>query len=299
MLKKILCPLDGSALAETALDYAAELSIPTGAKLLLVRVASSHTLPGVDARERKEGAIWEAEDYLTRTAARLIERGYACEAIAPYGRADECIVEQARMSAADLIVMTTHGRTGPGRLLFGSVAEAVVSNSPVPVLVMRAWLPPHPDDLLRETPLFLVPLDGSPFAEAALEPAIKLADEYGAGLLLLCAQRSSADLMDTLGYLTKLEAKLRDAYPDLRLETDLRDGDAAHAIDEAFRESGASLVIMATHGRGGVVRSVTGSVAGRVLKEGHAPVVLVRPPACAEDIGFAARSEQVGAAGRG
>jgi len=78
--------------------------------------------------------MWEAEEYLTQAAARLIERGYACDALVPCGCADQCIVEQARMSPADLIVMTTHGRTGPGRLLLGSVAEAVVASSPAPVL---------------------------------------------------------------------------------------------------------------------------------------------------------------------
>jgi nucleotide-binding universal stress UspA family protein len=284
MLKKILVPLDGSPLAENALGYAAELSIPTGATMLLVRVANSHTLPGIDARERKEGSIWEAEEYLTRTAAGLIGRGYACEAVVPYGHASECILEQARTNNASLIVMTTHGRTGPGRLLFGSVAEAVVSGSPVPVLVTRAWSPAQTDDLLKDNPLFVVPLDGSSFAETALEPAIALADDFGAGLVLVCAQKPGVESAEVLAYLTQAEARIHEWHPDLRVGVEVRDDDPAHGIDLAFRESGASLVIMATHGRGGIVRSVTGSVAGRVLKEGNAPVVLVRPPAHAEKV---------------
>jgi nucleotide-binding universal stress UspA family protein len=71
MLQKMLVPLDGSALAEQALNYATELSIPTGATLLLVRAAYSHALPGVDPREQKHGAPGEAE------------RGYACDTVVP------------------------------------------------------------------------------------------------------------------------------------------------------------------------------------------------------------------------
>jgi nucleotide-binding universal stress UspA family protein len=297
MLKTILVPLDGSALAEAALGYAVQLSIPTGGKLLLVRAAHSHTMPGVDPRERKEGAIFEAEEYLTRTAARLIERGYACEAVVPYGQAAECIVEQARMSDTNLIVMSTHGRTGPGHLLFGSVAEGVVSRSSVPVLVTRAWLPAEPDGLLKDKPLLLVPLDGSSFAEAALQPAVELAEDLGAGLLLVSAQPGESPPMAALEYLTSVEARLHKAHPDVGLDVDARYASPTQAIDDAFRESGASLVIMATHGRSGVVRSVMGSVAGKVVKEGHAPVVLIRPPVATEEIAENAGRSPVGSAG--
>src|SRR5437867_11180116 len=88
--RRFLFQLDGSALAEQALSYAAELSVPTGATLLLVRPAYSHTLPGVDPRERKEGALGEAEEYLAQTAAALVERGYTCQTVVPYGHPAEC-----------------------------------------------------------------------------------------------------------------------------------------------------------------------------------------------------------------
>ena len=279
MLKKILVPLDGSALAEKAIGFAAELSIPTGASMLLVRVATSHTMPGVDARERKEGAIYEAERYLTETAAKLIERGYGCEAVVPYGHAAECIADQARMHNSSLIVMSTHGRTGPGRLLFGSVAEQVVARSTVPVFVTRAWLPTDPTPFLPDRPMFVVPLDGSTFAESAVEPAVLLADDIGGVLLLVRAEPDAARVSEALEYLTQMESTLQARYPDLNFIIDVRTGDPARAIDTALRENGASTVVMATHGRSGLQRSVIGSVAGRVLRESTAPVVLIRPPA--------------------
>jgi nucleotide-binding universal stress UspA family protein len=170
-------------------------------------------------------------------------------------------------------------------MLLGSVAESVVSLSSVPVLVTRAWLPVEPDDLLKEKPVFIVPLDGSTFAETALDPAVHLADDFGAALLLVFAQTPDAHPMAGVEYLTRAEAQIRNSHPDIDVDVEVRYSGAAESIDEAYRESGASLVVMATHGRSGVLRSVLGSVAGKVVKEGRAPVVLIRPPAHMQEIG--------------
>jgi nucleotide-binding universal stress UspA family protein len=115
MLKKILVPLDGSELAERALLYATALARPTAGEILLVRVASSHTLVGVDGRERNQGAIQEAEGYVNQVAEGLRQRGFSCQTVVPYGHAAHCLTEEARTRGADLIVLATHGRTVPGR----------------------------------------------------------------------------------------------------------------------------------------------------------------------------------------
>jgi len=109
MLKTILVPLDDSILAEQALIYAADLSRRAGASLLLVRAAIAHTLPGVDARERKFGAIAEAERYLSRTAARLAARGLACKTMVPFGRAATSIVDTARDRTGTYCNLSSYG----------------------------------------------------------------------------------------------------------------------------------------------------------------------------------------------
>ena len=119
ILNKILVPLDGSPLAERALTYATALAGTSGATLLLVRAAFSHTLAGVDPRERHLGAVQEAEAYLQEIAAKLRDGALRCETVARYGHAAECITESACTRHADLIVMATHGRTGPGRRWLG------------------------------------------------------------------------------------------------------------------------------------------------------------------------------------
>src|SRR5579859_1996048 len=124
MLSKILVPLDGSELAERALSDATALSIPTAARLILMRAVVAHTLPGVDARAAQVDALEEADGYLREVAAGLRQRGFECEIATPYGSAPDWILEDASVRHADMIVMSTHSRSGPGRWLVGSVAES-------------------------------------------------------------------------------------------------------------------------------------------------------------------------------
>src|SRR5215470_14859960 len=136
--KKILVPLDGSALAEAALGRAVEFA-GEGVTLMLLRAAEAHTLPGVDPSDAHVEVVREAEDYLAAVAARLAESGVAqVETSVWYGPAALAIVEAARLRKADLIVMSTHGRSGLGRLILGSVAESVLRGTRTPILLLRA-----------------------------------------------------------------------------------------------------------------------------------------------------------------
>src|ERR1700682_5497122 len=85
MLNKILVPLDGSELAERGLTYATALATSTGAQLVLLRAAQSHTRIGVDSRERLAGAIQEAELYLDDVATWVRAGGFGCETVVTYG----------------------------------------------------------------------------------------------------------------------------------------------------------------------------------------------------------------------
>ncbi len=137
-LDKILVPLDGSALAESAIATAAEMA-QRGATLMLVRAAEAHTLPGVDPTDAQVEVVREAEEYLAGVAARLKTQGAGnVETSVWYGPAPSAIVDAARLRGADMIVMTTHGRSGLGRLILGSVAESVLRGTTTPILLLRA-----------------------------------------------------------------------------------------------------------------------------------------------------------------
>jgi nucleotide-binding universal stress UspA family protein len=136
-LSKILVPLDGSALAESAITKAMDLA-GGESTLMLLRAAEAHTLPGVDPTEAQVEVVREAEEYLASVAARLKEQGIdSVETSVWYGPAASAIVDAARLRKADLIVMSTHGRSGLGRLILGSVAESVLRGSTTPILLLR------------------------------------------------------------------------------------------------------------------------------------------------------------------
>jgi nucleotide-binding universal stress UspA family protein len=296
MLSTILVPLDGSARADDALAYATALSMLTGARLLLVRALAVSTSGGVDPHDRTVRAIGTAERYLMDIAADLGARGFASDRVVPLGPVADAVLGEAQASAADLIVLTSHGRTGPGRWVFGSVAEAIVAGSQVPVLVSRAGQDPRPDLLLATPRRLLVALDGSAFAEAAIAPAAKLATDLNGQLELVRVSerpgdvstdregRVTADAEDpadelrtrALQYLKAVRKHALEDWPELVVHVSVRSGEPVEELAAAASANRAVLIVMATHGLTGVRRTVVGSVAGRVLERAAVPVVFVR-----------------------
>lgn len=145
MYKKILIPLDRSFGTEAALSVAADVARANGSAIRLLHVAPRPTAVMADGRviayadQESDRLRYEAEVYLREAARRLAD--FAVEYAVRFGNPAEEILEEARESGADLITMATHGRTGVARLLLGSVAEAVLRQSEVPVVLVRQKLP--------------------------------------------------------------------------------------------------------------------------------------------------------------
>ncbi len=139
-VQTVLVPLDGSAVAEAALPMAEEvLRDNPDATLVLMRATSVMALPVIDPVEAEVAAVREAEAYLEKVAARMREAGIRQVVTSVWcGSPATSIVEAARARKADLIVMCTHGRSGIGRLVLGSVAESVVRGTSTPILLVRA-----------------------------------------------------------------------------------------------------------------------------------------------------------------
>ena len=161
--------------------------------------------------------------------------------------------------------------------MLGSVAEGVVATSPVPVLVQRACQPLFGEPLLSDRPKVIVPLDGSAFAETVLETAARLAEDLGARLILVSVADGLTDVHATLRYLPLVKTRLAEKYPRLSIDTDVRVGEAADGIEQMVAQHEAALVVMATHGRGGAMRAIVGSIAGKLVQQCDVPVVLMRP----------------------
>jgi nucleotide-binding universal stress UspA family protein len=133
MYKRILLPLDGSALAEEALPHAVAQAEHFQAELILLKVlepvAKYHLISLEAAREL-------VLDYLERVAAGLRERGVSVRVITVEGNPHEGIVSCAEAEQVDMIVLCTRGHSGLSRWLIGSVADRVARGAGVPVLLV-------------------------------------------------------------------------------------------------------------------------------------------------------------------
>ena len=142
MFKRAVVALDGSPVAEAIIPFILEIAGPLDMEVVLVRVnrpippevieGSRHVIV-----EDPEASRMDAEEYLAPVAVELRNKGVRVRTQVCRGQPSEEIVRVAREIGADLIAMTTHGRSGFGRLLFGSVAEAVLRESRLPVFLMR------------------------------------------------------------------------------------------------------------------------------------------------------------------
>jgi nucleotide-binding universal stress UspA family protein len=134
--------LDGSPVAEAIIPFILEIARPLGIAVALVRVLQLIPPMAIEGTryfhaEEPEARRREAEEYLAPVAAKLRAGGVRVETVVRHGNPADEIVAAAREVGADLIAMTTHGRSGLGRLLFGSVAESVLRHGETPVFVMR------------------------------------------------------------------------------------------------------------------------------------------------------------------
>ena len=142
MYKRILLPLDGSALAEQALPHAVAQASHFRAELILLKVvepfahARGMSLAGLE-QIRQQAHAW-AHEYLDRLAADIQQPGLLVQKVAVDGRPHTGIAEYAETNQVDLIVMSTRGQSGLSRWLMGSVADRVVRGAMVPVLLVRA-----------------------------------------------------------------------------------------------------------------------------------------------------------------
>ena len=138
-IERILVPLDGSGLAEKALDKARELADPERSTLILLRSTGSEIIPGLEPSQVDDAEVREAEQYLTEVAQRLARQGLKRVARSIwFGSAAAAIIEAARLMQVDLIVMGTHGRSGLGRAILGSVAESVLRGTTTSLLLVRS-----------------------------------------------------------------------------------------------------------------------------------------------------------------
>lgn len=295
MFAHLLVPLDGSALAETALPAAVVLARRLPARISVLHVVEPHAAPTVHG-DRHLTRAQDAEAYLDQVVEQLAAQHVQARAIVRYGSADVAweIAATAAAVSADLTVLCTHGRGGVRGAIFGSVAQQVLQQGRTPVLLTK---PSDRRDF--QCRRVLVPLDGSETSETALPAATAVAAACAAEIVLVSVvptpetappDRAATRLMPTAAaevldleavqvreYLQGVGERL--AAAGVAVTGAVERGDAVRMLLQKAEASRADLIVMATHGRSGLAGAWAGSVASRVLTHTTVPVLLVRIPA--------------------
>lgn len=289
---RVLVPLDGSTLAEGALPVARRLLGRPGDELILLRVAVLNDVPMPVMADY--GMVWsdyaqaapapdeerqQASEYLDGVRGRPALADLNTRTIVLEGDRSQVIVEKAAEEEVDLIVMTSHGRTGLSRWVIGSVAERVLERGPCPVLLWR-----NGQSVSSGPQQILVTLDGSSLSETALEPALELAHRLGATITLLRVwPHGAGDALNETDdpYLKEVIARHAEWGVPLRAACVEACGSGAAntalSILEFAKREAVDLIAMSTHGRSGLQRWVYGSVSEKVLRGTDKALLMVRP----------------------
>ena len=293
---KVLIPLDGSRVAEHALVYVEALRALGESKVRLLSVVDEsedfHALNTTEAREREVNLL---STYLREVAADLhTHAGVEVETKVVCGPPGTSVLAEAQEYKPDLLMISSHGRSGVARWRIGSVADKVIRGASCNVLVVgpratanEAWIDTHIMPPFRSV---LVPLDGSALAEKALEVARRISTTYGSTLHLVRAVTVPV-MADGMGSEAMYAPQLLDAMvdgardyvaqvaqklgPSIIVKTEVELGAPAILLADYATAHDIDLIVMTTHGRGGLARTALGSVTDRLLGS-PAPVLVVR-----------------------
>jgi nucleotide-binding universal stress UspA family protein len=288
--RRVLVPLDGSELAERAIPYAKTIAKTKGSELILFTVS----IAAVEQLDRPMKA------YLELNANALQSQGIKASIAIAYGNVADEIVSFADKSNIDLIIISTHGYSGIKRWVLGSVARKVLYGTCVQVLLTKSKSPKVSKVELKK---LLLPLDGSPFAEAP----ITFIDDLTKGtkteivLTTVCEPplvpsygdrpinptwKTHRDALwaetqqQASEYLNKVKTGLE--KQGMKIKSQVIPGELgriAESIMQAAQKEKVDLIAMTTHGRSGVSRWVYGGVANRIVEESLQPALLIRPSA--------------------
>ncbi len=320
MYKVIMAPTDGTGFDREAIRVATRIAGRTGATLKLVRVESAPMVfTGPDTAAYDSEAMtrereWELSQ-LAELAAECRQETRCCvTAKLENGPVPDALAGFARENEVDLIVISSHGRGGFARMALGSVTDALIRTTNIPVLVVKqpaSYLHPRVSLGFAE---ILVPLDGSLLAEEILPHVIELAGQNDASVTLLnvliphsYSQKEiedphlpwwEGDVDEARDYLEKKADYVRSFAIPASIEMVIAD-DVADAITRTSARIRSDLIAIATHGLGGLSRLIHGSVADKVKLTAMNSMLIFHPPTLATEKERATRALPSAAAWQG
>jgi nucleotide-binding universal stress UspA family protein len=312
--EKILVPLDGSERAEAVIPHVKNLAHHDKAKVVLTRVVEPVGRSFVLDPDAPPKYKWDAKrdevarTYLSTWVERLQSEGIDTEMVLMWGLPVDGILQAAKESDADLIALTSQGRTGLKQVVYGSVAAGVMNRTNRPFLMVHTEVKAGKETNQQ----ILVPLDGSRHAEAILPHVESVAQLYEAQVTLMRvmttayqtavvysvdddtaadadeAETTSGHLLKRLTHEQEVERfeKARHYLQEWRdkLQTKglnvnavLLQGRPVEGIVHVAESIDADLIAMTSHGRSGLAQVFYGSVSVGVLNRTKRPLLLVRP----------------------
>ena len=299
MYQALMVPLDGSEFGRHAIPWALAIAEPSGARVDLVHALTPSYDLGVPEGDKLilaeaiDSQRTATEQRLSDLADRLrLGTGVQFSSAVVDGSTADAILRFADESATDLIVMTTHGRSGLARAVLGSVSDQVVRRSRCPVLLARPHRHVAEEREAAAVSDVLVPLDGTVTSEAILVHALELCRLTGASCTLLhvivpellltgaAVPVALADERATIveqpradTYLAGLADRFHEGAVPVTIAA-LRHTDVESGILEYCAAHPVSLIAMATRGAGGLVRAMLGSTMDELLRKTHLPLLV-------------------------
>ncbi|NHZ72203.1 MAG: universal stress protein [Aquificales bacterium] len=282
--KNILVPLDGSDLAERVVPAALYMAEAMAGKVTLLTVVAKKTRKDADlmAKAIQTGA-YEADLYLRSVKKRFLPSLAPIETAVITGKPDKDIIQFAQENSTDLIIMSTHGRSGITRWSFGRTAEKVLRRSPCPTVILRS----EREIKLEKFDRVLLPLDGSLLAERVLLPALDMVKILDVELFLIRVVEPGSfygfghndDAIDeeieaAQAYLVEVGARL--ARQGISVQPHVAVGSATDVIVDYAEAQEIDLILLSSRGNSGFDSWMFGSVAEKVMKGAPCAILVIR-----------------------
>lgn len=286
MWKKILVPLDGSDLAELALPYAIELANAFKSELVLLYVSEP-----AESHYRRMHQL-----YIEEVAQRVKQQVRKVSPVLVTGKPADEITGYAEKNGIELVIITSHGRSGIMSWATGSIASKLLQSINLPVLLVRAAKPKRkaqPKTLLNR---ILLPLDGSEAGEAAVSYVGEMMSRLEAEVILFGVVSSGQHIRSVGGldyisypeeqlamfkkqvedYLNQVHRRLKRRKGSVKVSLQVGAGDVGQEIIRFAQEKRVSLIAISSHGHSGIERWVFGSIANKVVQASKLPVLLIK-----------------------
>jgi nucleotide-binding universal stress UspA family protein len=296
MFEHLLIPLDGSSLAECVLPHGLAIAQTLGARATVLQVVEQVEPDGrTRAIDPLEWHYSEAEAgaYLQGVVERIGLAGVSATPVLLQGDPAERVIDHAQAEHVDLILLSSHGRSGLSGWNVSSVVQKILARAHVSILLVPAYHPMTAEVAALRYERVLVPLDGSQRAECVLPLVGALAALHGARILLAHVvrkpelprrappSREDQELADALTERNRLEASqyLEDLRARLSLPAEVRllvEEHVAGTLQQLAVDEKVDLVLLSAHGYSGGTRWPYGSLPSSFIMYGNKPLLIVQ-----------------------